>query len=121
MSGGNWQQSSTAAAPAWTATAAVAAEDDSWGGGRVPLSSPDYAYTLGSMATSPAGTVASVASSQEFALMGSLAGAEDFVSEQARSSSVPADMYFGGEQQHQQMSHLSEHIESVLDEESFPL
>ena len=125
MSGGNWQQSSTAAAPAWTATAA---EEDNWG--ERALSSPDYASTLGGgMVTSPAGTVASVASSQELALMaGSLAGAEEFVSEQARSSSVPADMYFGAsnvhelsQQQHQQMSHLSEHIETVLDEESFPI
>ena len=121
MSGGNWQQSLTAAAPAWSATTAVV-EDDNWGSRA--LSSPDYASTLGMV--SPAGTAgdrASVASSQEFALMDNVI-AEEFVSEQARSSSVPADMYFGGEQQHhqqQQMSQLSEHIESVLDEESFPL
>ena len=111
MSGGNWQQSSTAAAPAWTATAAV--DDHNWGGG---------------MAVSPAGTVGG-----DMGSLGSLAEvtAEEFVSEQARSSSVPADMYFGAsnvhelshqqQQQHQQMSHLSEHIETVLDEESFPL
>ena len=83
MSGGNWQQSASAAVPAWTAEAAEA-----------------------------------VASSQEFAF------SEEFASEQARSSSVPADMYFGASnvhelsQQQQQMPHLSDHI---LDEESFPL
>ena len=94
MSGGNWQQSASAAAPAWTATAG-----EQWGGEER----------------------ASVASSQEFAFN------EEFASEQARSSSVPADMYFGAsnvhelsqqQQQQQQMPHLSDHI---LDEESFPL
>ena len=94
MSGGNWQQSASAAAPAWTATAG-----EQWGGEER----------------------GSVASSQEFAF------SEEFASEQAnRSSSVPADMYFGAsnvhelsqQQQQQQMPHLSDHI---LDEESFPL
>ena len=95
MSGGNWQQSASAAAPAWTATAGD--DGGQWGGEERT----------------------SVASSQEFAFN------EEFASEQARSSSVPADMYFGAsnvhelsQQQQQQMPHLSDHI---LDEESFPL
>ena len=109
VSGGNWQQSASAAAPAWTATAA---EDDICGGG---------GQWGGERESVP--SVASVASSQEFALMG-VTSAEEFASEQARSSSVPADMYFGAStvhelsQQQQQMPHLSDQI---LDEESFPL
>ena len=110
--------SSAAAVPAWTS------EGDQWLG---MVTSP----TGGTTSTVGGGggeDRVSVSSTQEFALMG--VSAEEFVSEQARSSSVPADMYFGAsnvhelsQQHHQQqqpMSHLSEHIETVLDEESFP-